>query len=52
MIVLAIKIYHETSDLHCTSTYISAEGKNDVSGFVFSGPWTHKGSSTHSHIVH
>lgn len=31
MIVLAVKIHRETSDLCCTGTYISAEGKKMMS---------------------
>lgn len=52
MIVLAVKIHRETSDLSCTGTYISAEGKNDVCVFVFSGPRTHKEPSTYTHTLY
>lgn len=52
MRVLAVKIHREISDLCCTGTYISAEGKNDVCGFVLSGPRTHKEPSTHSHTLY
>ena len=52
MIVLAVKIHRETSDLRCTNTYISAEGKNDVCAFVFSGLRTHKEPSTYAHTLY